>query len=253
MSHIFDNDKPVTVRAVAKDATSSTPHESTGSSSSSSPSSSDIPKSLADFGPDEGWFVPVSVHALFLGFVPIAEYLARLRLTTHVFNKGLGAFTWAMAGFGFNSSTTTLLSGNAGMGVAADKKVVALGLFYSVVTFVGTAALSITGQTIGRKEGYQNYEPRRGKADLKGMAHRMVAAHQNVLETFPLFALTAALVQFTAPTNDHLIELVALHVFSKTFLYLPAYVLGIDAARSTSHFISIGACLRALTLVALSP
>ncbi|KAG8842343.1 hypothetical protein FRC20_004495, partial [Serendipita sp. 405] len=88
MSHIFDNDKPVTVRAVAKDATSSTPHEA----SSSSPSSSDIPKSLADFGPDEGWFVPVvSVHALFLGFVPIAEYLARLRLTTHVFNKGLGA------------------------------------------------------------------------------------------------------------------------------------------------------------------
>ncbi|KAG8807905.1 hypothetical protein FRC18_005319 [Serendipita sp. 400] len=246
MSHIFDNDKPVTVRAVAKDT--NTPHEV----STSSPSSSDIPKSLADFGPDEGWFVPVSVHALFLGFVPIAEYLARLRLTTHVFNKGLGAFTWAMAGFGFNSSTK-LLSGTAGgMGVAADKKIVALGLFYSVVTFVGTAALSITGQTIGRKEGYQNYEPRRGKSELKGMAHRMVAAHQNVLETFPLFALTAALVHFTAPTNDHLIELVALHVFSKTFLYLPAYVLGIDAVRSASHFISIGACLRALTLVALS-
>ncbi|KAG8815200.1 hypothetical protein FRC18_001605 [Serendipita sp. 400] len=253
MSHIFDNDKPVTVRAVAKDT--NIPHEGTGLTSTSSPSSSDIPKSVADFGPDEGWFVPVSVHALFLGFVPVAEYLARLRLTTHVFNKGLGAFTWAMAGFGFSSSTK-LLSGSAGgmgMGVAADKKIVALGLFYSVVTFVGTAALSITGQTIGRKEGYQNYEPRRGKADLKGMAHRMVAAHQNVLETFPLFALTAALVQFTAPTNDHLIELVALHVFSKTFIYLPAYVLGIDAARSTSHFISIGACLRALTLVALSP
>ncbi|KAG8830066.1 hypothetical protein FRC17_005519 [Serendipita sp. 399] len=240
MSHIVESNKPVTVRAIAKEgSTSEKAHHNNNNNEL-------VPKSLADFGPNDRWFAPVGIHALFLGFVPVAEYVARLRLTTHVFNKGLGTFTWAMAGF----STRQL--GTAGMGVAADKKVLALGLFYAVVTFVSTTALSITGQTIGRPGGYQNYQPRKGKPELSGMAHRMVAAHQNALENFPIFALTVALVHFTAPTNDHLIELVALHVFSRSFIYLPAYVLGIDVARTAAHLISLGAAIRALTLVALS-
>ena len=37
---------------------------------------------------------------------------------------------------------------------------------------------------------------------------------------FPSFALTAALTQATAPTDQHLINLLGLHVLAKVFVYV---------------------------------
>lgn len=55
------------------------------------------------------------------------------------------------------------------------------------------------------------------------------------MEMFPGFALSAALAQILAPENQHLINLLGLHVLLKSFVYYPAYLLDIAPLRSLCH------------------
>ncbi|KAG8901838.1 hypothetical protein FRB99_005077 [Tulasnella sp. 403] len=125
-----------------------------------------------------------------------------------------------------------------GTGIAAS-------LLYSFVTYGSTAALSVVAAALGSPRGYVNKEPRRGKSSLTGLPHRMASAHQNLLEIFPLFALSTGLTYALEgkKISQQGLNFLVLHVFAKTFIYIPAYLADLDALRTVSHFIGIEAAV----------
>ena len=62
-----------------------------------------------------------------------------------------------------------------------------------------------------------------------------------MMETFPSFALAAALTQALAPKNQLLINLLALHTITKTFVYWPVYVSNLAIPRSAAHTVAMSA------------
>jgi len=113
--------------------------------------------------------------------------------------------------------------------------------------------MSVTGQQLGNKDGYKNREPRQYKRCItSGLPHRMIAAHEALLEIFPAFAVSAALVALSLPSAPGIsaaeaaLNALTLHVFVKLFIYIPAYLLDWDVVRSSSHTLSVGLLLVAL-------
>jgi len=132
--------------------------------------------------------------------------------------------------------------------VPEDRIIVFASLFYAFVAYAFTPAVSVVGVALGSDYGYSNKEPRHAKVSLAGLPHRMTASHQNLLEIFPVYALAAALTlsaEITpgSPVYDQLVNLLVLHVFLKTFIYLPSYICDLHLVRSLAHFVAIGALL----------
>ncbi|KAG9019501.1 hypothetical protein FRB90_001162 [Tulasnella sp. 427] len=116
-------------------------------------------------------------------------------------------------------------------------------LFYAFVTYALTSANSVVGVAWG-SAGYNHAasEPRHAKLLLTGLPYRMTASHQNLLE------VSLSLLYRQSVT------LLALHVFCKAIIFVPAYVKDLDLLRSTIHFIGIGAPLGKLyRMVVTSP
>ena len=95
------------------------------------------------------------------------------------------------------------------------------------------------------------------KNELGGLAHRLTAAHQSILEVFPGFGTVAALVLVilrTAKTNDGkglnhgttLIDGLFLHAFLKHILFYWFYVFNDDFNRSGAHVLSISTLISVL-------
>ncbi|KIO28963.1 hypothetical protein M407DRAFT_174500 [Tulasnella calospora MUT 4182] len=121
-------------------------------------------------------------------------------------------------------------------------------LLYAFTTYVFTSANSIVGVALG-SAGYHHDEPRHAKLFLTGLPYRLTASHQNLLEVFPIFALVAGLTAAQGPSSSLYhqgVTLLALHVFCKTIIFVPAYVKGLGVTRSAAHFIAIGALLGSL-------
>jgi len=124
-------------------------------------------------------------------------------------------------------------------------------------TYIFTAIGSIYGQSMHPK-GYQNTTPRLVKNELRGLAHRLTAAHQSLLEVFPGFGTVAVLVFVTLripTTNDGgsslahsttLIDGLFLHVFLKHILYYWVYLFDDDFSRSGTHGLSISTLISVL-------
>ena len=185
------NGKPTIVRAVVK------PNNQTKSDQFS----------LGNVAQHDAWQVPVLIPMLYLSAVPLAEYIARLRVSSFVMQIAGPLVLWVLSGFDSNAWNGTKVATSDGSGSLANS-VLITSLFYSFVVFVGSVAVSITGQAAGHPAGYQNHgtvrsnhrfvhsrlvEPRKGKETLTGHHHRMVSAHTNLLETFPrrlTFSLT---------------------------------------------------------------
>jgi len=70
--------------------------------------------------------------------------------------------------------------------------------------------------------GYNNHEPRAQQAQLTGVGARAVAAHQNSLEAFMLFAV-GVLMAHTTQTQGWFIDLLAIVFIAARILYLPLY------------------------------
>ncbi|KAE9366380.1 hypothetical protein N431DRAFT_488154 [Stipitochalara longipes BDJ] len=119
--------------------------------------------------------------------------------------------------------------------IPKDRVIPALSAFYIFWTFAATGAASAGGQGAGRREGLDNNHPRRDVNNLTGLPLRLRSAHYNLMEMFPGFALSAALAQVLAPTNQQIINLLGLHVLLKSFVFYPAYLLNIAPIRSLSH------------------
>jgi uncharacterized MAPEG superfamily protein len=58
------------------------------------------------------------------------------------------------------------------------------------------------------------------------------------MEIFPGWALVATLAQTKASDDRQIINLLGLHVLTKTFLYSPAYILDIGAPRTLTHTVA---------------
>ncbi|CCA73516.1 hypothetical protein PIIN_07469 [Serendipita indica DSM 11827] len=228
------NGKPTIVRAVAKKSPQTEPERF----------------SVVNIAQQNAWQVPILVPMLYLAAIPLAEYAARLRLISFIMNKIGPLALWILSGFDSNAWNGVKIVKSDGNGSLANS-VLITSLFYSFVVYVVSAVISIAGQAAGNQAGYQNHEPRKGKESLTGYCHRMVSAHANLMETFPLFAISVLFTQMIAPNNEHLVELVCLQAFAKTFVYIPSYISNVDLPRTISHFLSVGAALRTLTILAI--
>lgn len=63
------------------------------------------------------------------------------------------------------------------------------------------------------------------------------------METFGGYALAASLAMALAPTNQHVVNLLGLHVMSKVFLFWPSYLANVGASRSIGHILSVGSLI----------
>ncbi|KAJ7741462.1 hypothetical protein DFH07DRAFT_838191 [Mycena maculata] len=65
----------------------------------------------------------------------------------------------------------------------------------------------------------------------------MIATHEALCDIFPAYAVTAALVtaSITPKSPSIPINALALHIFLKLAVYLPAYLLEFDLVRTYSH------------------
>ncbi|MHA7880493.1 MAG: MAPEG family protein [Saccharospirillum sp.] len=80
-------------------------------------------------------------------------------------------------------------------------------------------------------QGYDNHNPRAQQARLEGAGARAIAAHQNTLEAFPLFAAGVLVAQMFAP--EHLLtqSLAVLFILSRV-VYIWLYVRDFSTVRS---------------------
>lgn len=90
--------------------------------------------------------VPLLLIPVYLSFAPIAEYAARLGHVTPFLNRVMQPLMWALSGFDKGLPQLQELR----------RPMITLSLFYAVAVWVGSAVLSMKGQTLGRTEGYQN-------------------------------------------------------------------------------------------------
>ncbi|KAF8320452.1 hypothetical protein DL93DRAFT_2094356 [Clavulina sp. PMI_390] len=121
--------------------------------------------------------------------------------------------------------------------------------------FFNTYLLSATGSVYAQSttpRGYQNQTPRLTKEKLRGVYHRLVSAHQSLLETFPGFGLAALLVLFTHSSGmfkgpvTPLIDGLFLAFFCKQIIFPIAYIAGEDFTRSNAHILSVSSQLYVL-------
>lgn len=79
--------------------------------------------------------------------------------------------------------------------------------------------------------GYDNRHPRAQQASLTGAGARGLAAHQNTIEAFPLFAAGVLVAEVHAPGSGVAGVLAALFIVSR-ILYIGLYVGNIATVRS---------------------
>ncbi|KAF9515653.1 hypothetical protein BS47DRAFT_1360917 [Hydnum rufescens UP504] len=126
-------------------------------------------------------------------------------------------------------------------------KVVGLAAFH---TYSFSAVASVYGQT-SHPDGYQISSPRLVKSQLRGFPHRLVAAHEALVDLFPLLGTTTALVlatqsmakNSTGSPSATLIDKLFLHIFIKHFLYYIVYLADAPVVRSNLHTFSVSALL----------
>jgi len=126
-------------------------------------------------------------------------------------------------------------------------KLVALGAFH---TFLTTAAGSAWAQSF-HPRGYQNQYPRLAKNDLRGFPHRVTSAHQSLIEVFPAFGVTAALILATRDITktagpSTLIDGLVLHFILKNVVFYISYLANDDFNRSASHVFAISTLMSVL-------
>ncbi|KAJ5565766.1 hypothetical protein N7535_007404 [Penicillium sp. DV-2018c] len=152
---------------------------------------------------------------------------------------------------GIVQKAISTMLGLIGADITSDRAIPALAFLYGFWTFAGSGALSIAGQAMARTAGYDNANPRKHRASLDGLPLRLVSAHSALMEIFPLFAVTACLVQVIAPGDQQARNLVGLHVLLRIFAYYPGYLAGIPRLRSVSHVLSTSALFRTLWLLTM--
>lgn len=98
------------------------------------------------------------------------------------------------------------------------------------------------GVAMTREGRYDNSDPRSQMARLTGWGRRAKAAHDNQIESFPLFAAGVLVATVAAPRAEVVGWLALAHVLSR-LVYIGLYVADIPLARSAvwslGYFISL--------------
>ncbi|KAL7412718.1 hypothetical protein BDY24DRAFT_392476 [Mrakia frigida] len=186
------------------------------------------PSSLIDIPPSQTWIVAL-LPPLYLSGIPLALYLTKEG--SPFVSKVLEPFLRILSSIG--PETVNGLKGNEG------REVILLSVFFVFVTWMLSAWLSLLGQSLG-PAGYKNHAPRETKSLLQGLPGRLCSTHQALIEILPAYAVLLALTLSLAPTNAQAIHLLTLHVFLKTIVYIPSYVLDFDWGRSSAHILAVG-------------
>jgi uncharacterized MAPEG superfamily protein len=79
--------------------------------------------------------------------------------------------------------------------------------------------------------GYDNHNPREQQAALTGWGRRALAAHENQIESFPLFA-AGVLVAVAAGVGSPLVGYLAVAYIAARLLYLYLYLKDVSTPRS---------------------
>lgn len=143
---------------------------------------------------------------LFLAFVPVTSWLAT---PNGLVEKAVN---------GVISSIGYISTAGSSSVVPQTGKIAALGALYVTVTYAFSGAGSAAGAAAGTKGGRDNNHPRAQLSELKGLPLRLYSAHQNLMEMFPGWAVSAALAQAIAPGDQTVINLLGLHVIAKTMV-----------------------------------
>ncbi len=100
---------------------------------------------------------------------------------------------------------------------------------------------------MSRQGGYDNRQPRVQESTLTGFGHRALAAHENTIEAFPLFA-AGILIALFAQAEQPLIDMLAVAFVVSRLLYLLFYLIDMNLLRSLVWFVGY---LSSLALIAL--
>jgi len=190
---------------------------------------------------DTKGFAMAAVGPLFLAAIPLTNWISQ---PGGFLEKGIN---------GVVGSVGLLASAGSTSHIAQGGKVAALAALYTTVTYALTGAASAAGQAAGNPNGFDNKHPRANTKNLTGLPLRLHSAHYNLMEMFPGWAIAAALTQAIAPGDQHMINLLGLHVISKVFLFYPSYILNKDTPRSIGHLLATSSILNVLLQLARKP
>jgi uncharacterized MAPEG superfamily protein len=118
--------------------------------------------------------------------------------------------------------------------------------FAALLIYLAKIPVAKAMQEEGR--GYDNHHPRAQQARLTGFGARAVAAHQNSIEMFPLFA-AGVLMAHVTQTQGWFVDLLAIIFIVSRVLYLFLYWIDKASLRSLVWVIGLVCCL----LLMLSP
>ncbi|MFY0731356.1 MAPEG family protein [Pseudomonas sp. NFX15] len=104
------------------------------------------------------------------------------------------------------------------------------------------------GKAMKEQGGYNNHLPRQQQAQLTGLGARALAAHQNSIEAFMLFAV-GVLMAHTTQTAGWLIDLLAIIFVVARVIYLVCYLKDLPSVRSLVWVIGLACSL----LLMISP
>ncbi|MGB7334628.1 MAG: MAPEG family protein [Salaquimonas sp.] len=125
-------------------------------------------------------------------------------------------------------------------------------LLYAGIVLIVQLVLQVLAGLYQNGMGY-SLSPRDDPSNDSGIAGRVERAFYNMLETFPIFAALALMVQVTESWTALTAMGAQLYFWSRVF-YVPTYVAGIPVLRTVIWMVSlIGICLLAweLTRVAI--
>ncbi|MDH4581800.1 MAPEG family protein [Pseudomonas sp. BN415] len=120
-------------------------------------------------------------------------------------------------------------------------------LFFSAL-LIYLAKIPVAKAMREEGRGYDNRHPRAQQARLTGFGARAVAAHQNSIEIFPLFA-AGVLMSHVTQTHGYFVDLLAIIFIVSRVLYLFLYWNDKATLRSLVWFVGLVCCL----LLMLSP
>ena len=100
---------------------------------------------------------------------------------------------------------------------------------------------------MSKQGGYDNRQPRLQESSLAGFGRRALSAHENTIESFPLFA-AGILIALFAQVEQSSIDMLAISFVIARLLYLLFYLLDINLLRSLVWFVGY---LSSLALIAL--
>lgn len=116
-------------------------------------------------------------------------------------------------------------------------------LLFAGLLHVGSKAPLLWEQS---KLGYDNNNPRDQQASLEGRGKRALAAHQNQIESFPLFA-AGVLVATIANVDSTLSGYLALTYIVARIIYIVFYIKDLASLRSTVWLIGFGCSMALLS------